>query len=209
MLKNKSTLGIATILLAIILFPLPPTAVNILYAMLFVLCIATLFISIFNKEHFEYLPKNILYLSVFILVLCINLTRIILTVDSFEKQNIILRFVSFNYILEIITAVCVIIGVNIFSRRNKRLNEVNANLDGATKFLSGTVKAISFLYFFTLFSGIAISLKAHSMPLRKAFSLYAELSFSNLILFLIPTLILEIAVVITIKRDGSGWRPTI
>ena len=226
-----------------IIIPLPVIAVNIVYTVLFLLSVAVLIAALLKKNYFVLLPKVVTWLSILLLALCICSIRTILSSDSVENQNPILTFISFNYIAEIVVAVLILVGVNLFVLKGcKRLSEVSArfaldsmnqkffsidmklnqheiteeeeklekanirkeinfltNLDVAAKFLSGTGKAISVLYFVAVAVGTLICIKIRGMTVKESLTSNAGMSLSNLVLFLVPLLLLSFAVITSLQ----------
>ena len=89
----------------------------------------------------------------------------------------------------------------------KDLREENvyySTMDGASKFLLGTVKAVSFVYFVSIIGGTLISIKNNGLPFNEALIVYSSPAFFCLLICMIPSLITAFTIGIATRGKNHG-----
>jgi flagellar biosynthesis protein FlhA len=91
------------------------------------------------------------------------------------------------------------------ARRRKDLLQKESgfysNMDGATAFISGNVKAGIFITAVNLFGGIFTGTRFHGEALNEAVRTYISFSIGDGVLFLLPTLLVSISAGIIVRHS--------
>lgn len=95
------------------------------------------------------------------------------------------------------------------ARKNKRQIRMELDyylaMDGATKFLSGIAKGISFVYLAGIIGGSLIGVFQNGQTIQDSISLYSSVCFFNLLFCMIPVFIIGLSTGIGIRSQSAYY----
>lgn len=238
----KSYIPGIVVFLVMLFVPIPALLVDIMYAVAWVFAGIILYLEIRYGENLRSLPRLILYADMWIFNIGVAFTRTIIIGERSILYNYIIG-VSFNFIVNIIIALSLMIGTIIFTKKGVVINAEYAHkfaldnmsyllfdvdmklsknvitpeeaqkekndirndidfcclMDGSACFVLGTTKALFLLYFVSVVGGCISGMVYNGQTILEALQQYSFPALLNVIIFIIPIIMLDIAIIKAIR----------
>ena len=221
MKKNHKKI-ITVIFLGMILIPVPTIVVESLLALEIIFSLVILIWKIINKKNTVY-PKLIICFCVISLVVCADLSKMLLLNGVDDSQTSILLYLatnifSKNYIASFIIAILLLSCIDFLIQKagrkilryieeksqnsDKGKSDFNIEYTYAIKYLKGTANVISFMSLVNVFGILAKGISRKPMSLQSAITTYFPIISLNIIAFSIPLFVVGISLLM--KKTTYG-----
>jgi flagellar biosynthesis protein FlhA len=221
-------------LLAMIMLPLPPALLDVLFTFNIVLALIVILVSVSARRplDFSVFPTVILGTTLMRLALNVASTRVVLLrghEGTAAAGHVIEAFgnvvIGGNFVVGIVVfVILMIINFVVVTKGAERISEVSARftldalpgkqmaneadfygaMDGASKFVRGDAIASILILMINIIGGIAIGALMHGLSFGEAFRTYALLTIGDGLVAQIPALLLSSAAAILVTRISDS-----
>ncbi|EHI0031346.1 flagellar biosynthesis protein FlhA [Escherichia coli] len=221
-LLRGGNLGVPLVILcilAMVILPLPPALLDILFTFNIVLAVMVLLVAVSAKRPLEFslFPTILLITTLMRLTLNVASTRVVLlhghlgagaagkVIESFGQVviggNFVVGFVVFIILM--------IINFIVVTKGAERISEVSARftldaMDGASKFVRGDAIAGMMILAINLIGGVCIGIFKYNLSADAAFQQYVLMTIGDGLVAQIPSLLLSTAAAIIVTRVSDN-----